>query len=232
MSLQRLVAFNSAKRSRIRFLVAGLCLLLLFGSGCGTKRKVEEQEPKLTAREKAARHRVADWQTLIEEKRNGPIAEKLVAVNRFFNRLEFVDDLSHWGKEDYWSTPTEMLVSNGGDCEDFAIAKYLTLVQMQVPVARLRLTYVKSLKINKPHMVLSYYPTPASEPLLLDSLAEKVVPASQRPDLVPIYSFNGDGLWMAKQRGDEKRVGSADQLSRWQEVLQRFRNEAHAAPSR
>ncbi|MDH3394387.1 MAG: transglutaminase-like cysteine peptidase [Desulfobulbaceae bacterium] len=214
-----------------RFLISAFCLLLLFGYGCGTKQKPVAPEPELTVGEQAAMQRVALWHTLIEEGQVAPIDEKLAMVNRFFNRLEFVDDLSHWGKEDYWATPTEMLVSNGGDCEDFAIAKYLTLIQMQVPVERLRLTYVKSLKLNKPHMVLSYYATATGEPLLLDSLTAQVVLASQRPDLLPVYSFNGEGLWQAKQRGDEKPVGSAARLSLWQEVLQRFQNEAKAATS-
>jgi predicted transglutaminase-like cysteine proteinase len=155
--------------------------------------------------------------------------EKLESVNSFFNKLEYVDDRYHWGKEDYWATPREMLLSNGGDCEDFAAAKYFTLRHLDVADVKMRLTYVKVLKLKEPHMILSYYAEPTAEPLILDSLVEPILAASKRPDLIPIYSFNGDGYWLTRKQSSE-RLGQADRLSLWQELLQRFNQEAIAAP--
>ena len=51
-------------------------------------------------------------------------------ANDFFNALPWISDDEHWGKRDYWATPIEMLATNGGDCEDFSIGKYLTLTQL------------------------------------------------------------------------------------------------------
>ncbi|OGQ98381.1 MAG: hypothetical protein A2521_04130 [Deltaproteobacteria bacterium RIFOXYD12_FULL_57_12] len=214
--------------------VALLCLLLAMG-GCGTKQKVAIPHPEpvdapLPApvdpmADAAGRIRV--WHTLMQEKLAASPFEKLESVNRFFNQLQFLDDLSLWGKEDYWATPTEMLVSNGGDCEDFATAKYFTLRRLDIPDEQLRLTYVKSLKLNKPHMVLSYYAKPDSDPLVLDSDKNYIQAATERRDLLPVYSFNAQGLWLNKQR-QEVRIGGSEQLSLWQDLQQRWLREAVA----
>ncbi|MBT8117210.1 MAG: transglutaminase-like cysteine peptidase, partial [Gammaproteobacteria bacterium] len=102
-----------------------------------------------------ARARYEHWQHLISTGENLSDIEKLTRVNTFFNQVEFVNDIDHWGVEDYWATPMQLLASNGGDCEDFSIAKYFTLRQMGIPAKNQRLTYVKALELNQPHMVLT-----------------------------------------------------------------------------
>lgn len=169
-----------------------------------------------------ARVRLVDWQRLILRENSDNDGEKLSKVNAFFNRMEFVDDISLWGKEDYWATPVEFLARRAGDCEDFALAKYFTLVAMGISESQLSLTYVKSLRLNRHHMVLTYYRVPGSEPLVLDNLTSEVKKATERTDLLPIYSFNGTSLWLAKQRGRGVMVGSSQRLSRWQDLLQRM----------
>lgn len=176
-----------------------------------------------------AKLRVLDWQKLIATGKNAPIQEKLKLANDFFNRVEFVSDLRHWGKTDYWATPVEMLATNGGDCEDFAIGKYFTLLAMGVPVESLRITYVRALRSNpvdQAHMVLAYYTEPDADPLILDNLDKAIWPASERDDLVPVYSFNGGGLWLAKERGEGRKVGRADRISLWSDLIARMNAEA------
>ena len=172
-----------------------------------------------------ARRRLVSWRNLINNHQQLDDLAKLEKVNSFFNSLEFVNDIDHWGKEDYWATPLQMLASNGGDCEDFSIAKYFTLREMGIPAERLRLTYVKALKLNQAHMVLTYSPTTESDPLVLDNLVDAISSASDRDDLLPVYSFNGSGLWLAKARGAEKRVGRSERLSRWRGVIARIDEE-------
>jgi len=203
-----------------------MVLVLLLVSGCGAKKKVPQTAHELLD---PGQQRIAEWNALMHERHNDSEMEKLEAVNVFFNQLEFVDDLDHWGKEDYWSTPQEMLVSNGGDCEDFATAKYFTLRQLDIPDEKMRLIYVKALNLQEPHMVLGYYMQPIAEPLILDNLVTRILTASERPDLIPIYSFNGQGLWLAKKQRSE-RLGGAERLSLWQELRLRFSREAVAAP--
>jgi predicted transglutaminase-like cysteine proteinase len=170
----------------------------------------------------AAHQRLEDWQRLHDLARNAPVARQLEIVNRFFNRAEFVDDIDHWGKEDYWATPVELLSTNAGDCEDFAIAKYLTLRAIGVPDEQVRVVYVKSLELNQAHMIVAWYETPAAEPLILDNLIDEIKPASQRTDLEPVYSFNGEGLWRNKSTGEHARIGDADELERWRDLNRRL----------
>jgi predicted transglutaminase-like cysteine proteinase len=172
-----------------------------------------------------ARQRLISWRDLINNHQQLDELTKLEKVNNFFNSLEFVNDIDHWGKDDYWATPLQMLASNGGDCEDFSIGKYFTLREMGIPAERLRLTYVKALKLNQAHMVLTYSPTAGADPLVLDNLTDEISSASDRDDLLPVYSFNGSGLWLAKARGADKRVGRSERLSRWQEVIARIDKE-------
>lgn len=173
-----------------------------------------------------ARGRIGRWEALIRDNKDVPEKEKLKRVNQFFNQVRFLPDQKHWGKKDYWATPIEFLSTNGGDCEDFTIAKYFTLVKLGVRSERLRLTYVKALKpnpVSQSHMVLTYFTTPDAEPLILDNLVKQMRPAHMRQDLVPVYSFNGEGLWLAKERGQGRFVGSASRLSRWTDLLNRMR---------
>ncbi|HPX55908.1 MAG TPA: transglutaminase-like cysteine peptidase, partial [Syntrophales bacterium] len=71
-----------------------------------------------------ARQRLLSWEDLIRKDKTSSDLQKLEKVNRFFNRMEFVDDIQLWGVQDYWATPIEFISRNAGDCEDFAIAKY------------------------------------------------------------------------------------------------------------
>jgi predicted transglutaminase-like cysteine proteinase len=178
---------------------------------------------------KAAGERIIDWQNLMSSSQQLPETEKLRVVNDFFNRLEFVDDIYHWNVNDYWATPFEFLATNGGDCEDFSIAKYFTLIEVGVPEEKLRLTYVKALEYNQAHMVLTYFSSPRAVPLVLDNLKTQIAPAPQRKDLLPVYSFNGTGLWIAKSRGGGKQVGSSDRLSLWQNLKARMQNNGAEA---
>jgi predicted transglutaminase-like cysteine proteinase len=167
-----------------------------------------------------ARARLEAWKRDAAQRKHAPAQEivLLADVNRILNRVRFVDDRVHWGEVDYWATPAESIGSDGADCEDFSIAKYFLLKELGVPIARLRLTYVKSLKLNQAHMVLAYYERPDAEPLVLDNLEDRVRPASQRADLVPVYSFNDEEVWI-EMRG---RSGSPTQLRNWRALMDRL----------
>jgi predicted transglutaminase-like cysteine proteinase len=172
-----------------------------------------------------ARARVTAWRDLMAASQDLAEPAKLQVVNDFINRLQFVDDVTHWRQADYWATPVETLASGGGDCEDLAIAKYFTLKGIGLDEGKLRMSYVKSLSLNQAHMVLTYFSTPEATPLVLDNLASEVRPATERPDLVPVYSFNGTGLWLAKRRGAGKPMGEGERLNPWQNLLERIGRE-------
>ncbi len=173
----------------------------------------------------AARQRIDEWAALLKQPSQGSIQDTLNRVNQFFNaRMAFRDDIVVWKQQDYWATPIEFLRKGAGDCEDFALAKYFTLREMGVPANQLRITYVKALELNQAHMVVTWYSTPTAIPLVLDNLKTAILPATQRTDLLPVYAFNGEGLWLP-QSGGNKRVGDSKRLSRWQDLLTRMRAE-------
>jgi predicted transglutaminase-like cysteine proteinase len=178
---------------------------------------------------KFARKRVEGWRALVDDPANHALSEKekLELVNKFFNsNVLFLNDIDLWKKNDYWATPLEMLSIGAGDCEDYSIAKYFTLKELGVDEEKLRITYVKATQIGQAHMVLTYFETKRSVPLVLDNLVIDIKPANQRSDLVPVYSFNGTGLWLAKSRGEGQRVGEASKLSLWNDLEQRMREQA------
>lgn len=195
-----------------------VCTETTFAIGERTLRSMEKRYGR------EARARLLAWQDMVQNVAGDDLA-KLERVNRFFNAMTFVDDEVHWNKADYWATPVEFLASGGGDCEDFAIAKYFTLIKLGMEEERLTLTYVKALRLNKAHMVLTYTATPGAEPLVLDNLIDAIRPSSQRTDLLPVYSLNGSGLWLAKQRGKGKMIGGSERLERWRDLLDRMTNE-------
>ena len=169
-----------------------------------------------------AKQRLLDWQSLINDDQSSNDLERLQKVNDFFNRQEFIADLLLWKDKDYWATPVEFLAQNGGDCEDFSIAKYFTLKKLGVDENKLNLTYAKAVELNQAHMVVTYYGQPEAEPLILDNLIDEIKPASLRPDLLPVFSFNGIGLWLAKERGRGKLVGNSSRYKHWQDLLGRM----------
>lgn len=176
----------------------------------------QSPEPELTTYDR--------WQMLVKENRHSSMDKKLENVNEFFNQFEFVEDSHLWGRKDYWATLFETLYKRGGDCEDFTIAKYFTLRSLNVPEESMRITYVISLKTNEPHMVLTLKLNSSEEPIVLDTNNNYLFPVSRRQDLVPVYSFNSSGYWIAKKEEgwEGRRLGDSSKLSLWASVLKRM----------
>ena len=136
-----------------------------------------------------------------------PEDQIVITVNRFFNQLEYCPDIKTWNKKDYWASRLEFLGRGQGDCEDYAVAKFLTMAQLGVPEEKLFLTYVKAVGYpDAAHLVVTYYKEPGTVPFVLDNYIKKILPATQRPDLIPVYSFTASDLYIQKQYGLGKRI--------------------------
>ncbi len=172
-----------------------------------------------------------DWSKLLDDNRQSGNDVKLAKVNEFFNRrISFADDQGVWGRSDFWATPFETMSKGKGDCEDFVIAKYFSLLDMNVPDTQLRLIYVRariggpSSSLQQAHMVLAYYATPDADPLILDNLITDIRPAARRTDLAPVFSFNRQGIF-AGATASAPSAGGTERLSAWQDLLLRARRE-------
>lgn len=210
-------------------LVSALALLLALGTGAGRAWDAERMLAAAQRQGPRALIGVRVLQPLLASLLEVDDAARLVPINEFFNRrIVFTDDDAVWGVADHWASPLELLEKGRGDCEDYAIAKYFSLIAAGMPMAKLRLVYVRA-QIGGPggvvqaHMVLAYYPAPNAEPLILDNLIGEVRPASRRTDLTPVFSFNGEGLWQGA--GTVPAGDPTTRLSRWREVLAKARSE-------
>ena len=171
------------------------------------------------------------WESMLREAAQATTEQrKLEIVNRFVHQhVRYRTDQRLYGTKDYWASPLETLGQGMGDCEDYAILQYVSLRQAGISDDRLRLIYVNARlggprsNVTEAHMVLGYYATPTSEPIILDSLISNIRPASQRSDLSPVFSFNSEGLWAG---GATSPAASATaRLSRWRNVLDRIQQE-------
>jgi len=226
----RMNGVSQARRVLVR---VGLFACLLVGVLCpGASTEAWDAERMLSAAKKLSPRAVAGVQALqplLTQALDQDEATQLQNINQFFNRrILFRDDAEVWGQIDYWASPLETLDKGMGDCEDYAIAKYFSLLALGMPIAKLRLVYVRA-QIGGPqgavqaHMVLAYYAAPGAEPMILDNLITDVRPASRRPDLVPVFSFNSEGLWQGV--GAQAAGDPTARLSRWREVLAKARAE-------
>ena len=175
---------------------------------------------------------LTEWQIMLHDANELPVNDKLKRVNEFFNRhIAFAENKEVWGKDDYWATPLESLSKTRGDCKGYVIAKYYALLELNIPVKQLRLIYVKAQiggaesTIQQSHMILAYYPTPEAEPMILDNLITDIRPASRRSDLLPIFSFNSEGVFVGVAGGASVGPGGVGQLSHWADLLRRAHEE-------
>jgi len=172
------------------------------------------------------------WKTLVVTLSSATDPERLKRINDFVNRqTQFGEDQTIWGQLDYWATPIETMGKGAGDCEDFAIFKYFSLLEAGVSPEKLRLIYVRAktgVSDSAPtqaHMVLAYYAQPGAEPLVLDNLLADIKPASRRPDLVPVFSFNSEGVFSGVSGKETSPAAGTGRLSRWEDLLRRAKAE-------
>ncbi len=165
-----------------------------------------------------AKKRFEALEKTLNSVKNGSDLEKLEAVNKFYNGVRYMSDIKVYGKKDYWATPWQFLGKDKGDCEDYVISKYFALIYLGVDSKKLFFTYVKSSKFKAAHMVLTYFKTPRSEPLILDNNNHKIFPASKRKDLTPIYNFNGESLYRANRSGTGTKVSGQKAHKKWDQL--------------
>lgn len=173
----------------------------------------------------AARSRFVNLQSVLNYVKDKSTFEKLDAINRFYNNVKYTSDMQVYKVKDYWATPLEFLGKYKGDCEDYVISKYFALQYLNVDSKKLFLTYVRSTEFKRPHMVLTYFETPTSEPLILDNNSYVVSSASQRKDLTHIYNFNGEFFFKATALGTGKKLKTKKSHKKWEQLKQNMKRK-------
>lgn len=141
-----------------------------------------------------------------------PVMGKLKLVNNTLNHLPWIADSQHWKSVDYWATPMETIATFGGDCEDIAIVKWVTLTHLGIAGKHLRLAYGKIKRTGENHMVLVYIENPDAPPQqqkgwVLDNYIDEVKRGRDRKDLLAVYVTDSKGnLALIADNGKERSV--------------------------
>lgn len=155
----------------------------------------EEVLRQCLVRETACRNdRLRAWREAAVAAAARPLRERLERINRFVNSFRYRSDREVWAQSDYWATPLEFL-AHSGDCEDYAIAKYVTLRLLDVPESAMRLVVLHDTRRDLVHAVLAV--TVDGQRFILDNLYNRVLPEEKLPHYTPYYSVNAEGLWRA-----------------------------------
>jgi predicted transglutaminase-like cysteine proteinase len=133
------------------------------------------------------------WTTFLDSIRKQPRRAQLSAVNQWANAKPYVEDIVNWHVADYWATPGEFIV-RGGDCEDYAITKYFSLVRLGFSPDDLRIVIVNDVNLNAFHAVLAVRDEGTT--WLLDNQLQQVVSMDVAVQYQPIYSLNEHGWWL------------------------------------
>ncbi len=138
-----------------------------------------------------------------------PLSKMATQVNTLMNSKRYVTDSANYGKTDYWATPIEFY-QKGGDCEDFAIAKYTALRALGVPDDRMRIAIVQDQQKNIPHAILIVYTDQGA--MILDNQIKTAIKAERVSHYKPIFSINQSAWWLhTAPNTNITRVASAAQ---------------------
>jgi len=133
-----------------------------------------------------------EWSHLVAVLTPMPLREKVIRANAALNGVPYVLSTRNWGRPNYWETPLEFL-SYGGQCQDYAIAKYMLLRQAGVPADQMRIVVLRATARGEDHAVLVV--NVDGEALVLDNMRTGVIPASAETSYRPYYSINELGWW-------------------------------------
>lgn len=145
----------------------------------------------------------AEWRALVQSLQGLSLRAKIDAANAAINRHPYVPSLVNWHESNHWETPFEFL-RKGGQCQDYAVAKYLLLREAGVPAEDLRVVVVHDERLGLDHAVTVAYV--GGEALVLDNLRRAVVPAASVHEYQPYYSINEQGWWL--HRGPNARYAA------------------------
>lgn len=136
---------------------------------------------------------IQKWRSGLASLKGLPLPQMASEVNNMMNKTRYIGDKKNWGKSDYWETPIEFL-TYGGDCEDFAIAKYVSLRALGVPDRMMRIAIVKDIQKGIPHAILIVYTEDG--PMVLDNQIKRMTAATSIEHYKPIYSINRTAWWL------------------------------------
>ncbi len=172
---------------------------------------------------KIAKNRILDYKQQVDTLKKYPKDKQLIQVNFYLNKLLPQHDAVIKKQEEYWATPKEFLIIGYGDCEDYAIIKYFTLLKLGFEKERLFLTGVRDRYSGGHHMVLSYFKDRNKSPLILDNLSFKILSLEEREDLEVDIFINSYGVF--KINKNNKLIKKTRYFKEFTNLLKKIKKE-------
>lgn len=138
-----------------------------------------------------------EWKEFLAEQKGRDKRSQIEAVNNFMNRQRYLTDPRNYNDPDYWATPAQFL-NRDGDCEDYAIAKFMSLRALGFSNDELRIVVVQDLNLRLGHAILAVYLD--GDALILDNQVRQVVRSASIHHYKPIYSINEQYWWLHRQQ--------------------------------
>ncbi|MFY4808281.1 transglutaminase-like cysteine peptidase [Aliarcobacter butzleri] len=202
-----------------------LLVLFLFSNSFAYEFKLNQKDKNLiekSTQKSFILKRLAKYEEVKNKARNLDINKKLTQINLFINGSLAEFDNASMGIDDYWMTPKEFFIKGHGDCEDYVIAKYFTLLELGVKKENLYPAIVKVQGSASLHLVLLYVEDKNKSPLVLDNLSFKILPFSKRTDLTPIAAFNEiDSYTLTREKFLQKANVDWGKENKWEKLLNR-----------
>ena len=202
-----------------------LLVLLLFSNSFAYEFNLNQKDKNLiekSTQKSFILKRLAKYEEVRNKARNLDINKKLTQINLFINGSLAEFDNASMGIDDYWMTPKEFFIKGHGDCEDYVIAKYFTLLELGVKKENLYPAIVKVEGSASLHLVLLYVEDKNKSPLVLDNLSFKILPFSKRTDLTPIAAFNEiDSYTLTREKFLQKANVDWGKENKWEKLLNR-----------
>ena len=136
---------------------------------------------------------LAEWQAFLNSLSDKNLVSKVKAVNNYLNGVKYISDIRNWGVDDYWATPTQFQSQNG-DCEDYAIAKYMSLRAIGFPLDKMRIVVVQDENLGVAHGILAVYIK--DKPYILDNQIKQILPSKKIHHYKPFFSVNEKFWWL------------------------------------
>ena len=202
-----------------------LLVLFLFSNSFAYEFKLNQKDKNLiekSTQKSFILKRLAKYEEVKNKARNLDINKKLTQINLFINGSLAEFDNASMGIDDYWMTPKEFFIKGHGDCEDYVIAKYFTLLELGVKKENLYPAIVKVQGSASFHLVLLYVEDKNKSPLVLDNLSFKILPFSKRTDLTPKVAFNEiDSYTLTREKFLQKANVDWGKENKWEKLLNR-----------
>ncbi len=202
-----------------------LLILFLFSNSFAYEFKLNQKDKNLiekSTQKSFILKRLAKYEEVRNKARNLDINKKLAQINLFINGSLAEFDNASMGIDDYWMTPKEFFIKGHGDCEDYVIAKYFTLLELGVKKENLYPAIVSVKGSPGFHLVLLYVEDKNKSPLVLDNLSFKILPFSKRTDLTPIAAFNEiDSYTLTREKFLQKANVDWGKENKWEKLLNR-----------